>query len=388
MRAILFLILFPILAMPASAQVTTGAISGFVLDPAGTPIAGAKLTASDSQRSIIREATTDGTGFYHFADIPPSAYTLGCSATNFAAATAHVPVAVNGNARVDFHLPIAARRDTVTVEGIVHALQTESGELGTVIDQSRIDSLPLNERDFLQLALLTPGVLPPVQNSELSTRDSFAMHADGGREEYNNYLLDGVDNNDQDVNRYVLQPSVDTIQEFKIATNSYSAEYGRNAGGQVNVITRSGTNDWHGFAYDYLRNRDLDARNFFDGSTKPEYVRNQFGGGAGGSIVKNRTFFYVSYDSLRELSGLSQLATVPTAAERVGAGHAGGRSLHPGAFPRQPDSGFDDRSPGNQGPGDVSAAEPAGHGGELPGPTHRAGQYMAVQRTARSAADG
>jgi hypothetical protein len=318
MRAILFLILFPILAMPASAQVTTGAISGFVLDPAGTPIAGAKLTASDSQRSIIREATTDGTGFYHFADIPPSAYTLGCSATNFAAATAHVPVAVNGNARVDFHLPIAARRDTVTVEGIVHALQTESGELGTVIDQSRIDSLPLNERDFLQLALLTPGVLPPVQNSELSTRDSFAMHADGGREEYNNYLLDGVDNNDQDVNRYVLQPSVDTIQEFKIATNSYSAEYGRNAGGQVNVITRSGTNDWHGFAYDYLRNRDLDARNFFDGSTKPEYVRNQFGGGAGGSIVKNRTFFYVSYDSLRELSGLSQLATVPTAAERGG----------------------------------------------------------------------
>src|ERR1017187_3593835 len=144
------------------------------------------------------------------------------------------------------------------------------------------------------------------------------MHANGGREEDNNYLLDGVDNNDQDVNRFVLQPSVDTIQEFKIATNSYSAEYGRNAGGQVNVITRSGTNDWHGFAYDYLRNRDLDARNFFDGSTKPEYVRNQFGGGAGGSIVKNRTFFYVSYDSLRERSGLSQLATVPTAAERSG----------------------------------------------------------------------
>src|ERR1019366_2078465 len=140
MRAIILLAL----VLPASAQVTTGAISGYVLDPARKPIAGVKLTASDSQRSIVREATTDITGFYHFADIPPAAYTLGCSAENFAAATAHVRVAVNANARVDFHLPIAARRETLTVEGIVYALESESGELGTVIDQSRIDSLPLN----------------------------------------------------------------------------------------------------------------------------------------------------------------------------------------------------------------------------------------------------
>ena len=308
--------------LPASAQVTTGSITGYVLDPASRPIAGAKVAASDSLRATVRQAFTDSKGLYYFADLPPAAYTLACSAKDFATAEARVQVAVNANARADFHLPIAARHETITTldypEWWEGQLQTESSELGTVIDQSRIESLPLNARDFLQLALLTPGVLPPVQSSELSTRGSFAMHANGGREEYNDYLLDGVDNNDQDVNRFVLQPSVDTIQEFKIATNSYSAEYGRNAGGQVNVITRSGTNDWHGFAYDYLRNRDLDARNFFDGSTKPEYVRNQFGGGAGGSIVKNRTFFYVSYDSLRERSGLSQLATVPTAAERSG----------------------------------------------------------------------
>jgi hypothetical protein len=303
---------------PAVAQVTTGSITGYVVDPSNRPIAGAKVTASDALRGTVREAGTDSTGLYYFADLPPATYTVDCAATSFAGAATRVQVAVNANARADFHLPIAARRETVTLIEPAPALQTESGELGTVIDQGRIDSLPLNERDFLQLALLTPGVLPPVQNSELSTRDSFAMHANGGREEYNDYLLDGVDNNDQDVNRYVLQPSVDTIQEFKIATNSYSAEYGRNAGGQVNVITRRGTNDWHGFAYDYLRNRDLDARNYFDGSTKPEYIRNQFGGGLGGSIVKNRTFFYISYDSLRELSGLSQLATVPTAAERSG----------------------------------------------------------------------
>jgi hypothetical protein len=311
-------LIFLVLALPVYAQVTTGSVYGYVLDPANRPIAGAKVTASDSQRAIAREVTSDGAGFYYFADLPPAEYALACSARDFTTATARVQVAVNARPRVDFQLPVAMRAEHITVEGVVHAMQTESGELGTVIDQSRIDSLPLNERDFLQLAMLTPGVLPPVQDSELSTRGSFAMHANGGREEYNDYLLDGVDNNDQDVNRFVLQPSVDSIQEFKIATNSYSAEYGRNAGGQVNVITRSGTNEWHGFAYDYLRNRDLDARNFFDGSTKPEYDRNQFGGGVGGPIVKNRTFFYVTYDSLRERAGASQLATVPTAAERAG----------------------------------------------------------------------
>ena len=231
-------------------------------------MAGAKVTASDTKRATLREVASDVAGFYYFADLPPAQYTLVCSAKDFASASEGITVAVNSTARVDFRLPIAARKESVTLTGSAAELQTESSELGTVIDQSRIDSLPLNERDFLQLALLTPGVLPPVQDSELSTRGSFAMHANGGREEYNNYLLDGVDNNDQDVNRFVLQPSVDSIQEFKIATNSYSAEYGRNAGGQVNVITRSGTNEWHGFAYDYLRNRDFDARNFFDGSVK------------------------------------------------------------------------------------------------------------------------
>jgi hypothetical protein len=305
-------------ALPARAQVTTGSITGYVFDPAKRPIVGAQVAVSDSLRANVRQAVTDSKGLYYLADLPPATYTLDCSAASFAVSSVHIQVEVNAIARMDFHLTIAARRETITLVEETPALQTESGELGTVIDQSRIDSLPLNERNFLRLALLTPGVLPPVENSELSTRDSFAMHANGGREEYNDYLLDGVDNNDQDVNRYVLQPSVDTIQEFKIATNSYSAEYGRNAGGQVNVITRSGTNDWHGFAYDYLRNRDLDARNYFDGSVKPEYVRNQFGGGVGGRIVRNRTFFYVTYDSLRDRSGLSQLATVPTAAERAG----------------------------------------------------------------------
>src|ERR1017187_9126567 len=213
LRAVALLALSAVL--PVAAQVTTGSVTGYVLDPANRPLAGAKVAASDSLRATVREASTDNKGLYYFADLPPAAYTLACSAKDFATAEARVEVAVNANARADFQLPIAARRETITLVEPAPALQTESGELGTVIDQSRIDSLPLNERDFLQLALLTPGVLPPVQSSELSTRGSFAMNANGGREEANNYLLDGVDNSDSDNGGYVLQPSVDAIREFK-----------------------------------------------------------------------------------------------------------------------------------------------------------------------------
>jgi hypothetical protein len=190
--------------------------------------------------------------------------------------------------------------------------------LGGVIDQRRIQALPLNRRDFLQLSLLVAGVQPPVEGSELSARSGFAMHANGGREEQNNFLLDGVDNNDPYVNRYVVQPPVDSIQEFKIATNSYSAEYGRSAAGQVNVITRSGTNDFSLFAYEYFRNRALNARNYFDGEQKPAFNRNQFGFGAGGPIVRDRTFVFGTVDLLREHRGLSRLSTVPTLAVRGG----------------------------------------------------------------------
>ena len=198
---------------------------------------------------------------------------------------------------------LASRGEQVVVTAQTPATSSDSSELGAVLDQTLIDGLPLNERDFLQLALLLPGTAPPVQGSQLSTRGTFAMNADGGREENNNFLLDGVDNNDSDTRGYVLEPSVDAIQEFKIATNSYSAEYGAAAAGQVNIITRSGGNELHGTGYDYLRNRDLDARNFFDGSDKPQFIRNQFGAAVGGPIVKNSTFFFGSYEGLQENRG-------------------------------------------------------------------------------------
>jgi hypothetical protein len=312
---------FPIVFIlaPLPAQVTSSTLSGFVLDPSQKPIPNAKIVISNPARSLTRTAFSDILGFYRFVDLEPASYDVLASADRFASQNvAAVAITVDNPARIDFKLPIAGTSQSVEVKTTVSAVQTESSDLGMVMDRQNIEQLPLNERDFLQLAYLAPGVTTPVEGSQLSTRGEFAIHVNGGREEFNNYMLDGVDNNDQNVNRYVLEPPVDAIQEFKLSTNNYSAEYGRNAGGQVNVITRSGGNDLHGFAYEYLRNRDLDARNFFDPSQKAEYIRNQFGGGAGGPIRKDKIFFFANIDSLREQQGLTQIGSVPTAALRTG----------------------------------------------------------------------
>ena len=314
MRLVSFLFTF---ATAVSAQVTSGSVSGYVLDPSHKPVPNAGITLVDTARSLSRTAAADSSGYYRIGDLSPSLYRVTVDATNFAKATSNiVDVGVNAQVRVDIELSLAGREQSVTVQAAQTPVATESSELGATIGRDRIDGLPLNQRDFLQLALLTPGVTTPVQGSELSTRGGFAMHANGAREEYNNFLLDGVDNNDPDVNRYVLQPSVDSIQEFKIATSTYSAEFGRNAGAQVNVLTRSGSNEFHGFGYEYLRNRVLDSTNAFDQSGSAKLIRNQFGAGMGGPAIHNRTFFFANFDALRGREGSSQFGTVPTAAFR------------------------------------------------------------------------
>lgn len=322
--------------VPASAQVTTGSIFGYILDPARRPVAGAEVRAVNPERGLTRRTVSDSAGFYLLPELPPAPYTVSAAAQGFEAAQhANIQVLVNSRRNLDMLLALTKGREQIEVTESLGTLQTASSELGTVLDRAAIGSLPLNRRDFLQLALLSPGVLPPVQDSELSKRGRFAMHANGAREELNNYLLDGVDNNDQYENTYVFQPSVDSIQEFKILTNGYSAEYGRNAGAQVNVITQSGGNHWHGGAYEYLRNRIFEARNFFDGPEKPKFIRNQFGAEMAGPARKDRSFFFVNFDSLRERRGLTRLATVPTAAQRQGDFSASPRTIRD-PYTRQP----------------------------------------------------
>jgi hypothetical protein len=309
-----------VLAMAGFAQAPFGSISGYVLDPSQKTVAKVSIRLQDAGKATVRSVEADVSGFYQFRQLPPGVYDLTTTADRFATRTVQsVVVAVGSNARVDIQLTLAGMEQSVVVESRLPRVQTESSDLGAVIDRTRVEGLPLNRRDFLQLALLVPGVLPPVEDSELSSRGSFAMHANGAREEFNNFLLDGVDNNDPNINRYNLQPPVDAIQEFKIATNAYSAEYGRSAGGQVNVITRSGANVWHGFGYEYLRNRVLDASNYFATSTQTnKYIRNQFGGGGGGAIVRNKTFVFANADGLRERAGLTRIGSVPVDAVRQG----------------------------------------------------------------------
>ena len=311
------IVLWP-LAAPAAAQVSTGTLAGTVVDASGQPIARAEVSAADALHGLARTTATDASGAYRFADLPPASYDVTVSAPGFRASRADIAVAVGSSARVDFRLLVMVAAQGVEVRGALGLLQTGSGDLGMVLTRDQIDRLPLNRRDFLQLSLLTPGVQGPVDDSELSSRGAFSMHVNGAREEYNNFLLDGVDNNDAYVNRYVVQPSVDSVQEFKVETNAYSAEYGRSAGGQVNVVTRRGSSRFNGFAYEYFRARALDAKNYFEGDNPQPFTRNQFGGGAGGPIVADRTFFFGAIDHLRQREGLSRLAVVPGAAERLG----------------------------------------------------------------------
>jgi hypothetical protein len=322
----LILLLF-LIALPALAQVTTGTISGYVLDPSQHAIADAEVVARDNSHGFERRVRADRSGYYAVGELAPAAYQVSASAAGFEPEAREVRVEVNSRLRLDLPLAVAGRKESVEVRAAPQRIQTESSELGEVVDQSRIQELPLNRRDFLQLALLAPGVLPAVQSSELSQRGGFAFHANGAREEFNDFLIDGADNNDPYERSWVLQPPVDSIQEFKIATNGYSAEYGRGAGGQINLITRSGANSWHSSAYEYLRNRILDARNFFDGADKPKYIRNQYGGGGGGPIIRDRTFFFANFDGLRERLGLTHLASVPTPEERAGDLSALGRPV-------------------------------------------------------------
>ena len=319
--AILLVLL--VLAAPAilRAQVTTSSISGHVFDPAGRLIPDAEVTLTNKLDASIRKASTDATGYYAFIGLAPSNYAISVGSPGFSELTqSSVSLAVNSDLDIDFRLVVGGPKTRIEVTAPVSSLQTDTADVGAVVDQNLIETLPLNARDFLQLALLVPGAFPSVEGSQLSANGENSMEVNGGREEYNNFLLDGADNNDPYVNGYVVEPAVDSVQEFKMVTSSYDAEYGRSAAGQVNVITRRGSNEFHATAYEYLRNKVLDARNYFDqvGFVKPPYIRNQFGVAVGGPIRKEKTFFFVNTDFFRQRLSVSQQSLVPTDDERAG----------------------------------------------------------------------
>jgi len=340
-RWLLLLSLGFFLAHPVFASGPTGTITGTVTDPSGAVVAKAHITARNVATNAVREAETNGDGDYTLALLPLGRYQVTAESKGFRKSVFdNVVVDVDQTVRIDFALVVGAPTEEVKVNDTPPAIQTDTSTLGQVVNNRLVQELPLNERNFLNFALLVPGSQLPAEGSQNSTQGG-SLSVNGAREQSNNFLLDGVDNNDAYINQYVALPSVDAIQEFKVQSSDYSAEYGRGGGAQINVVLKSGTNAFHGTAFEYFRNRSLDAKNYFDfpgcSATSvpgecggiPALQRNQFGGTLGGPILKDKTFFFVSYEGLRLRQATTREATVPSqaqwaAAEGLGQGIAQG----------------------------------------------------------------
>ena len=304
---------------------TTGVIRGTVKDPSGAVIGGAKITAIVQATNATRTAASDIRGEYVFPTLPVGKYTVEIEAPGFKKySNRDLDVTIGHVIVVDAALELGEVSQVIMAEAKAPLVETSSTQLGAVVNEATITNLPLNARDTYQLLQLQPGVQSQ-QGYDLFAGSERAgvVSVNGGRGRSNNFNVNGGDGNDQFIGVPAIQPSPDTIQEFRVLTNTFDAEYGRNSGAVVNVVTKGGTNDFHGNLFEFFRNRALNTRGFFD-SEKPDFKQNQFGGTFGGPIKKNRTFFFGSYESRRIVQGISSdLVTVPTLAERTGDFSAG-----------------------------------------------------------------
>src|SRR6202167_2089815 len=307
---------------PLAAQKDAGAIVGLVRDPIRALVTDAKVTVTDGDRGVQLTLSTNNDGEYVASPLKIGRYNVTVEKKGFRKAVAG-PVQVNIQDRisVDVALQAGMATETVMVTGERPQLETETSELGQVVDARRINALPLNGRNYAQLALLGVGVAAAEPGSRVET--TFGFSANGARSLQNNFLLDGIDNNANlgdalNGAAYVVQPAVDAIAEFKVETNSYSAEFGRGNGAIMNAVIKSGTNQFHGDLWEFLRNDKFDAINAFDIFGQQPYKQNQFGFTLGGPIVKNKLFFFGDYEALPIRQALPQPSTVPTPAEVSG----------------------------------------------------------------------
>ncbi len=309
-----------LLAITVAAQTHRASLRGIIYDANGAAIPSAAIKLTSLATGEIRETTSGAEGSYAFSSLPPGLYELAITRTQFMPQTQRIELLVNQELRKDITLQIGEIPAGVIDATYEASLQKENASLGTVIENRQVTGLPLDGRNFYELSLLVPGAVPPAQGSAGSARGDFAFSVNGAREDANNFLLDGVYNVDPKLNTFGVRPSVEAIREFQMLTSTYDASFGRNPGAQVNVILNSGSNDFHGSAFEFHRNAAFDARNFFAPASepKPKYIRNQFGGSLGGPISRNRTFFFADYEGTRSREGITRITNVPTALERVG----------------------------------------------------------------------
>ncbi len=323
--ALLAMVVGMIVVPFAQAQFDSASVLGTIKDQSGSGIPSATVVLLSPEKGVSVERQTDGNGNYEFSNVQPGEYSISVTAANFEKAdTGRFTVTVGARQRVELTLKIGTDAQTVNVSGAASMLETDTSDRGETVGTQEAVNLPLNGRAYADLSTLVPGVRESLlEVLSLPSRDA-SYNVNGLNSMVNNFQLDGIDNNayqsaNQGYSNEAIIPSPDAIQEFKVETDNYSAEYGRAGGAIINATIRSGTNQFHGVAYDYLRNTVLNAYGPFIGTgVKPTLIQNQFGGTLGGPIKRDKLIFFGGYEGLRNVNRAIQTAVVPTAAEAQG----------------------------------------------------------------------
>jgi len=314
--------IFALFSVVSLAQMNVAEIGGTVTDPAGDPIPGAVVTATNTATGIKASVVAGQAGEYQLSQLTPGVWDISAAARSFKQAIQqNVVLHAGDRINVKFSMVLGERTETLIVEAIPGVLQTESAQIKDIIENQQVNDLPVKDREFLELALLGSGVVNPPGGTrgDALQQTGKLINILGQRTGHNLFLVDGVSVTDEYFNNVVLNPPPDAIREFNIAKTNYDAEFGGKSGGVINVITQAGTNNFHGSLYEFLRNSVFDARNFFAAPNQPTpFQENQFGAALGGPIAKDKTFFFLNYDGQRIRNSLAQQFSVPTAAQRDG----------------------------------------------------------------------
>jgi Carboxypeptidase regulatory-like domain len=318
--AVCLSVLLSLIPSTLFAQGTAGRILGRVADSSGAVLGNVKVTLVNEATNVSRDVQTNSAGDYDFVEVPVGTYRLEFDLSGFKKNIRRgITLDINQVITLNMTMQVGAKQEVVDVTSEAPLVETTSTQLGAVVGDRAVSELPLNSRDTYQFLQLQPGVMSTVGSSNsivYGSSNAGAVSVNGGRGRSNNFSVNGGDANDQFVNLPTVQPSPDSIQEFRVLTNTFDAEYGRNSGSVVNVVTKSGTNQFHGNMYEFFRNKVLNSKGYFD-TSKPKFNQNQFGGTFGGPLKKDRTFFFASYEGRRIRQGIpSPTVTVPTALER------------------------------------------------------------------------
>ena len=309
-RALLLLSFLLLLFVPPASAQSTGTIQGLITDAQNAVLPGVTVTVSSTTTGVSRNLVTDTDGRYSAPSLPPGSYRVSAKLQGFKTQSSDVELGVAVTLTTNFQLAVGNVSEEVQVNGTSPIIESNTTSVGTVINQRTVQEVPLNGRHFVDLGLLIPGSVTPPQSGFLTAplrgQGSFAFNTAGNREDTVNFMVNGINLNDMAQNQITFQPSINTVSEFKVDNSTFSAEYGRNSGAIVNIATRSGSNELHGEAFEFFRNDSLDARNFFNQppARQSPFQRNQFGVSMGGPIIKSHTFFFGSYEGLRQRQGL------------------------------------------------------------------------------------